>query len=97
MLYSNVSLMPCNMLPTNTSLPALVAGRHDQLAMILYALDEPAKKTTERIVATVCRTLQQMLPQFTFSVGIGQVYVDLHQVSDSYTEAGRALQVIQRG
>ena len=79
----------------STYLPhVLVAGRHDQLAMILSALDE--KHAPERISTDVIRACRQLLPDLTVSVGIGQPYADLDHIATSHQEAKRALQFIRR-
>lgn len=75
---------------------AIVAGRHDQLALILSAMDEHGRQTVERVLASVERACRQNLPDLTISAGVGKSYADLAQIPQSFTEASRALQVIRR-
>lgn len=75
---------------------AIVAGRHDQLAIILSTVEEHGQRTVEHIVAIVKRLCRQSLPDLTISAGIGKRYPDLADIPTSYTEASRALQVIRR-
>lgn len=82
---------------------ALVAGRHDQLALILSAVGEQGsqspragQRTIEHIVAAAQHACQQNLPDLTVSIGIGKVYDELTTVTNSYTEARRALHVVRR-
>jgi sugar diacid utilization regulator len=75
---------------------AVVAGRHDQLALILSAMDERGRQKVERVLASVQIACQQSLPDLTISAGVGKVYPDLVQIPASYAEANRALQVIRR-
>ncbi len=75
---------------------ALVAGRHDQLALILSAMNEHGQRTIEQVVAAVRRACQQRVPDLTISAGIGKAYPDLVGIPASYAEASRALQVIRR-
>jgi sugar diacid utilization regulator len=75
---------------------AMVAGRHDQLALILSAINEHGRRTVERIIASVEHACRQSLPDLTISAGIGTSYPDLAQIPTSYAEASRALQVIRR-
>lgn len=75
---------------------AIVAGRHDQLAVILSAVNERGRQTVERVLASVEHACRQSLPDLTISAGVGKSYPDLAQIPTSYTEASRALQVIHR-
>jgi purine catabolism regulator len=77
-------------------LRVLVTNHHNQLVIILLAVDEPNGKATERAVTTVRRTVCQLSPNLSVSAGIGQIYPDLDQVRTSYREATHALQVIRR-
>ncbi len=75
---------------------AIVAGRHDQLALILSAINEHESQVVEHIVESVKRLCRQSLPDLTISAGIGRPYPDLEGIPVSYTEASRALHVIRR-
>lgn len=75
---------------------AIVAGRYDQLALILSAIDEHGQQTMERAISAVEHACRQVLPDLTISAGVGKPYPNLGQIPTSYTEASRALQVIRR-
>lgn len=75
---------------------AVVAGRHDQLAFILSAMNEHGRQTVEHVIASVERICRQTLPDLTISAGVGKSYSDLAEIPTSYTEASRALHVIRR-
>ncbi len=75
---------------------AIVAGRNDQLAFILSAVNERGRQTVERVLAAVEHACRQSLPDMTISAGVGKPYPDLAQIPASFTEASRALQVIHR-
>jgi sugar diacid utilization regulator/putative methionine-R-sulfoxide reductase with GAF domain len=74
----------------------VVAGRHDQLALILSAMNERGQRTAEQIIAEVRRACKQSLPDLTISAGLGKAYPDLTCIPTSYGEASRALRVIRR-
>ncbi|HEU5348303.1 MAG TPA: GAF domain-containing protein [Ktedonobacterales bacterium] len=75
---------------------AIVAGRHDQLALILSAMNERGHQTVARVLASVEHACRQSVPDLTISAGVGKPYPELTQIPTSYTEASRALQVIRR-
>ncbi len=90
---------------------ALVAGRHDQLALILTSVGDTtgeipvagvvtgantALRSAERVVAAARARCAQMLPDLTISVGVGKVYPSLDQIRTSHAEAERSLRVIRR-
>ncbi|MGE5334008.1 MAG: helix-turn-helix domain-containing protein [Nitrososphaerota archaeon] len=75
---------------------AIVAGRDDQLALILSAMDDHGPWTVERVIAAAEQSCRQSLPDLTISAGVGKAYPNLEQIPTSYTEASRALKVIRR-
>lgn len=75
---------------------ALVAGRYDQLALVLAAAGDPRIDIVDEVVRAVRRTSRDTLRGISISVGIGGVYPDLSRIQVSHSEATRSLGVIRR-
>lgn len=75
---------------------ALVAGRHDQLAMILAGVDDVTERWADTVASAVRRACLATLPELSISIGIGRPYPELSQIRTSHAEARRALRVIRR-
>ena len=74
----------------------VVSGHHDRMALILSRMGESAGPELEPLEMTIRSRLEQALPKFTMSIGVGQVYDDLDHVRASYQEADQALRVLHR-
>ena len=54
----------------------VVSGHHDRMALILSRMGESAGPELEPLEMTIRSRLEQALPKFTMSIGVGQVYDD---------------------